>query len=262
MARLTWHTLGSKQYEAGVDRGVLYVGDNPGVPWTGLTSVDESPDGGGIKSYYLDGQKYLQVASAEEYAATISALTYPPEFEQCDGSLSPRAGLMFMQQRRKPFGFSYRTMIGNEQGSDHAYKVHVVYNAIAQPTSRNYASIGDSAEPTEFSWSITTKPPAIPGYTRTSHIVIDSRTTDSRVLADVEEVLYGSDQFMPRLPSPTELIEMYDAFYVFVVTDNGDRTYTISGPDEAIENLDGQFLQMTWPTVVQVNDNTYTISSD
>lgn len=260
MARLEWNTIGDRLYEAGIDRGVLYVEGQVGVAWTGLTSVEMTPTGGGSKSYYLDGNKYLLVSAAEEFGATINAFTYPEQFALCDGSSQPRPGLRLTQQRRKTFGFSYRTMVGSDLNSDLGYKIHIVYNALADPSQQSYSSIGDSVEPTEFSWSITTKPPIVSGYKRTSHVEIDSRTTDSNVLSLVEDALYGNDEDMPRLPSYTELISMFDAFFVFVVTDNGDGTFTISGPDDAIQQLDDIYLQFDWPTVVSVDENTYTIS--
>lgn len=260
MTRLEWGHPGSREYETGVDRGVLYLSGQAGVAWPGLTSVETSPVGGSSKSYYLDGEKYLLASSAEEYSATINAFTYPPEFAQCDGSVSVRTGLLLTQQRRKMFGFSYRTMIGNDLNPEHGYKIHLVYNALAEPSSRNHETTGDNSEPSQFSWSISTKAPVLPGYKRTAHFEIDSRTTDRNVLQLVESVLYGSDEEVPRLPTLPELIEMYDAFFVFVVTDNGDGTFTISGPDEAITPVGDIYMKFDWPTVIPVDDETYTIS--
>ncbi len=260
MPRLEWDAPGNRIYEAGIDHGVLYVEGQPGVPWSGLTSVEMTPTGGGSKSYYLDGNKYLLVSATEEFGATINALTYPDEFALCDGSSQPRPGLRLTQQRRKTFGFSYRTLVGSAQNGDLGYKIHIVYNALAEPAQRRYSSIGETADPTEFSWSITTKPPVIPGYKRTAHVEIDSRTTDSQVLGLIESVLYGDDENSARLPSFIELVDMYDAYFVFVVTDNGDHTYTISGPDDAIQSLDEYYLMFDWPTVIPVDEHTYTIS--
>lgn len=260
MARLEWNTPGNRLYEAGIDRGVLYVEGQAGVAWSGLTSVDMTPTGGGSKSYYLDGNKYLLVSAVEEFGATINAFTYPEIFALCDGSSQPRPGLRLSQQRRKTFGFSYRTMVGSDQSGDIGYKIHLVYNALAEPSQRSYSSNGDSIAPIEFSWSITTKPPVLPGYKRTAHVEIDSRTTDSQVLELVESVLYGDDENAARLPNFAELVEMYDAYFVFVVTDNGDQTFTISGPDEAIQAIEEDYLLFDWPTVIPVDANTYTIS--
>lgn len=261
MARLEWGSPGDRLYETGVDRGALYVAGQVGVAWSGLTSVEMSPTGGGTKSYYLDGQKYLLASATEEFGATINAFTYPDQFSQCDGTAQVRSGLFVTQQRRKTFGFTYRTLVGSDQNGDLGYKIHIVYNAMAEPSGRTYSSVGDATEPVEFSWGITTRPPVIPGYKRTSHIEIDSRTTDAAVLEAVENALYGDEENTPRLPPIPEVIELFDAFYVFVVTDNGDGTFTISGPDDAIVPLSDIFLQFDWSTVLPVDEETYTISS-
>jgi hypothetical protein len=91
MARIVWGATGERYYETGVDRGVLYVGSLPGVPWNGLTSVNVSSDGGDPKPYYIDGVKYLNLPSPEDFRATITAYTYPSEFGVCDGSVKVRS---------------------------------------------------------------------------------------------------------------------------------------------------------------------------
>lgn len=260
MTRLEWGAPGTREFETGVDRGVLYLSGQAGVPWTGLTSVDVSPEGGGTKTYYLDGEMYLLVSTREEFGATINALTFPPEFAECDGTRQHRNGLKLTQQRRKPFGFSWRTMVGNDINPEAGYIIHLVYNAVAEPASRSHETKTDTVDPTPFGWSIKAKPPVVPGYRRTAHIQIDSRTTDPNVLGLVEEALYGTDEEAPYLPTFVQLEAMYDAFFVFVVTLNGDGTATISGPDDAITALDPVLLQFNWPTVVEVDPNTYTIS--
>lgn len=210
MARLSWDSVGKRFYEAGVDRGVLYVGALPGVPWTGLISVAEFPSGGEPKAYYIDGMKYLNISSAEEFGATIEAFDSPSEFAQCDGIAPIQNGLFVTQQPRKSFGLSYRTKIGNDvDGLKYAYKIHLVYNALAAPSSRANRSIGQSAEASTFSWSVTTLAPKITGYKPTAHLVIDSRSTSSTVLASVEDILYGTDASAPRLPTPDELIAIF-----------------------------------------------------
>lgn len=210
MPRLNWSAIGQRFYEMGVDRGVLYVDSQPGVPWTGLISVSESPSGGEPKPYYVDGFKYLNVASSEEFAATIEAFSSPPEFDQCDGTRSIANGLFATQQPRKPFGFSYRTRIGNDvDGPRHAYKIHIVYNALAAPSSRNNQSMGSSIEPVGLSWSITTLPPSVLGLKPTAHFVVDSRKTPKNLLTTLEDILYGSASSAPRLPDAQELWDLF-----------------------------------------------------
>lgn len=212
MTALSWDTPGSRFYETGVSRGVLYTAGSDGVAWTGLISVSESPSGGEPRAYYIDGFKYLNLSSAEEYAATITAYNSPPEFGPCDGTVSIQNGLFITQQPRRSFGLSYRTQIGNDiEGPDHGYKIHLVYNALAAPADRNNGSVDDSVRPVELEWSITTLAPSITGYRPTAHMVIDSRYTSLALLGDIEGILYGNESLAPRLPDVDELISIFSA---------------------------------------------------
>lgn len=262
MSRLAWGATGARFYETGVDRGVLYINEQAGVPWNGLTSVDESSSGGEPKAYYIDGVKYANIPSSEEYEATISAFTYPDEFIQCEGYVQPRSGLYFTRQRRKSFGFSYRTKIGNDLTDDLGYKIHIVYNALASPTERSNSSIGDSLEPNDFNWNITTRAPVMSGYKRTAHIVIDSRTTDPVVLSLIEDILYGNDVTSSRLPTPVELIEAFDVISSLTVVDNGDGTWTATAPYDVIRMLNDTTFEITASTAVFIDDDSYTLSSE
>ena len=206
MSRLTWDAIDERFYEVGVDRGVLYT--PAGVAWTGLISVSENPSGGDAKPFYLDGIKYANIASAEEFEATITALSSPPEFGPCDGNVVIHNGLIATQQRRVSFGLCYRTMIGNGNDSETAYKLHLVYNALAAPSQRNNLSMGNSGDPNTYSWDVKTRPPTITGYKPTAHLVVDSRTTSPSVLSSVEDLLYGTVSTSASLPDPDDLIAM------------------------------------------------------
>lgn len=116
MTRIKWGSVGERVFEAGCDRGVLYVDGADGVPWNGLISVSESSSGGDLAEYYIDGIKYLQLLAAEEFVATIEAFTYPDEFAACDGTRPVGNGLFMTQQPRRQFGLAYRTKIGNDKG--------------------------------------------------------------------------------------------------------------------------------------------------
>jgi len=214
MTRVTWDLAGKKYHQYGVDRGMLYVGSNAGVPWNGLTSVEEHPLNGSATAYYVDGEKYLNVPSAEEYEATINAITYPDEFGVCDGSVqaSGATGLFVKNQPRVPFGFSYRTLTGDGKTEpSFTYKVHIVYGALAAPTIRNNASLADTVSPTTFSWVITTTPSLSTGYKNTAHVVLDSRVASSGAVSAVEDILYGTNSIAPRLPLLAELITVVNS---------------------------------------------------
>jgi hypothetical protein len=213
MTRLEWDTVGERIFEAGVDHGVLYVDGSDGVPWNGLTSVSESSSGAELAEYYIDGIKYHQLLSAEEFIATIEAFTYPDEFDVCDGTRPAGNGLFMTQQTRKSFGLSYQSKIGNDvRGLDKGYKIHLVYNALAAPSSRQRNTLSENVEPMTFSWSITTKPQSFVGFKPTAHVVIDSVETPNDLMQDVIDILYGTDDTAARLPSVSELIAIFNSY--------------------------------------------------
>jgi hypothetical protein len=210
MSRLLWNTAGERLFETGVDRGVLYPTDDLGYAWNGLISVAEAPTGGDAKAYYLDGVKFLNVSTAEEFEATLEAFSSPAEFAACEGVAQVQNGLFVSQQRRKSFGLTYRTLVGNDiDGLDHGYKIHIVYNALAAPAERNNATMGDSITPTTLSWQITTRPPAMINYKPTAHFVVDTRYAPKALLQSIESILYGSSTTPPRLPNSFELMGLF-----------------------------------------------------
>jgi hypothetical protein len=212
MPRLDWVNVGQRFYEAGVDRGVLYIANAPGVAWSGLTAVRESHSGGETKAYFIDGVKYLERQTFEHFQATIEAFTYPEEFDECNGTRQLSNGLFATRQRRRPFGFSYRTRVGNDiNGLDHGYKLHIVYNALASPMDQEHTTLSDSIEPFNFSWEITTKAPVL-DFRPTAHFVIDSRKTPQGLLSYVEDILYGTEDNLPRLPDAGELAHLFITF--------------------------------------------------
>lgn len=221
MPKIVWDKPGDRFYETGVDHGVLYVQDATGaypagVAWNGLTSVTQSPSGAEATPQYADNMKYLNLMSAEEFGATIEAFTYPDEFAECDGSAVVAPGVMVGQQRRKPFGFCYRSLIGNDVlGTDLGYKLHLVYGALAAPTEKAHATVNDSPEAMTMSWEITTTPAEIGKigavtYKPSAIITIDSREVDPEDLLALEEMLYGGTA-AAKLPSPAEVIALVGA---------------------------------------------------
>jgi hypothetical protein len=214
MPQIIWDAVGDRIFETGVDHGVLYVrnslGAYPiGVPWNGLTTVTESPSGAEVTPQYADNMKYLNLQSAEEFAATIEAFTYPDEFAACDGTAEIVPGVSVGQQNRSTFGFSYRSKLGNDiQGQDYGYKIHLIYGALAAPTEKTNATINDSPEAAAFSWELSTTAVEVPGFKPSAHVVINSTTVPPEYLAAVEAILYGTTSGTPRLPLPKELIEL------------------------------------------------------
>lgn len=216
MTALQWDQVGERFYETGVDHGVLYQLDETGeyvdgVAWNGLTTVTESPAGAESNKQYADNTVYVNLISAEEFGGTIEAFTYPDEFGQNDGSVEPAPGLLVGQQGRRPFGLVFRTLLGNDiDGQDHGYKLHLVYGAQASPSEKAYATVNDSPEAIAFSWEFQTTPVGVTGHKPTSLLVVDSRTSDADALAQLEDILFGTEVDDPRMPSPDEVITLFE----------------------------------------------------
>ena len=212
MSRIKWDQEGQRFYETGVSNGVLYVRENTGyqtgVPWNGMINVSESPSGAEANPIYADNIKYLSLTSAEDFAATIEAYTYPDEFAECDGSAELADGFFIGQQVRKSFAFSYKTKIGNDVDDNLGYKLHIVYGAKAAPSEKAYGTINESPEAITFSWEVSTVPVPVEGCKPTSTIVLDSTKVDPVKLAAIEEKLYGSDSSEPTLLLPDEILAL------------------------------------------------------
>lgn len=229
MTRIDWDGIGKRHFELGVDRGVLYIDNEPGVPWIGLTGVSISTSGGGEKSRYLDGVKIANYSAPTHLSATIDAISYPDAFEQCDGTVDLENGLRAKNQRRKPFAMCYRTKIGNDiEGPDGGYKIHILYNLRAEPANRDYETLSDDNEPMEFSWKANGRGERVTGLLPTSHFEIDSRNTPVDLLLQVENLLYGAEGSDPTLPTAGELVFMFDSFLDLVYDAGGPLTPVFS----------------------------------
>lgn len=214
---LKWDETGTRTYETGVKKGVLYPIDSSnkyskGVAWQGLTSVSESPEGAEASDLYADDIKYLSLISNETLKLTVEAYTYPDEFAECDGSAALADGASIGQQSRKSFGLCYRTTYGNDtSGNDYGYKLHLIYGCKAAPSEKGYETINDSPDAITFSWEINTTPVSVSGFKPTASVIIDSTKADKDNLAVLESVLYGkaaeggSAAVQARLPLPDEV---------------------------------------------------------
>ena len=150
MTVLLFDDTGKRRYETGIDKGVLYRLNlvnglyDTGFAWNGLTAVNEKPGGAAANPQFADNIKYLNLLSAETFAGTIQAFTYPDEFAACDGTDTSTAGVAVGQQSRATFGLSYRTKVGNDVSADLGYKLHLVYGCLASPSEKDYTTINVS----------------------------------------------------------------------------------------------------------------------
>ena len=218
MSKIVFDKSGDRLYETGVKKVVLFVQSNgvygKGVPWNGITNISESPEGAEATPLYAGDIKYLNLLSNEEFKASIEAYTYPDEFGVCDGSAELATGVSIGQQTRSPFGLCYRTTLGNDtEGNEHGYKLHFIYNALAAPSEKAYATINDSPEAITFNWELTTTPVEVTGFKPTASLVIDStKVANKNKLTELEDIIYGKDGDLaaePRLPLPDEIAQLF-----------------------------------------------------
>lgn len=211
--KIEWDKAGERYYETGADRGVIYPMANgaypKGAPWNGLISVTKSPSGAEFTPLYANNSKYANLQSAEEFACTIEAYTYPDEFAACNGELEAIPGVRVGQQPRVPFGMCYRNFIGNDaDGTEADYKITLIYGAQAAPAEETDTTINDSPEAKTMSWECQTTPVNMTGFKPTATLEIDTRTVDKDKLAEFEAIIYGSGDTEARLPLPDEVVEL------------------------------------------------------
>jgi hypothetical protein len=261
VGRIEWDQAGDRIYETGLDRGVLYLEDGTGVPWNGLVSFDDALSSSGSDVFVFDGNIFANLPTSGDFSGKIQALTYPDEFLEYDGYVEVEPGLFADNQNRKPFSLSFRTLVGDDV-SDLAlgYKIHILYNLTAAPQPVANKTADSNVSPMDFVWSLTSVPETVTGYAPTAYVIFDSRYLDPIVLEQLEDALYGTDVSPPELPSLEELVPLG---FLIVITDNGDGTWTATGPDSlVVDNGDGTFqideVNMVW---VSEPDGLYSVSS-
>lgn len=223
---LVWDKVGDRFFEAGLDKGVLYLSDGTAVPWNGLVSIDEKNTKDSSSVYY-EGVKINELVSFGDFSATMTAITYPDEFLEFEGISQFVNGVFVGSQKTKAFNLSYRTHIGNDVDNDISdYKIHILYNVMAVPNDTTYSTLTDTPALTMFEWDISAISEEVPGFAPTAHIIIDSSKIYPPLLADLELMLYGNDTVGPSLMSISELIYFINNFAAIEIIDNLDGTWT------------------------------------
>lgn len=244
MTRISWEDT-DKFYAAGIEKGVLFPRNSPGVPWSGLISVSEKSDSA-PSSLYIDGQKAKDHIVPSVFSGTIEAFTYPDEFEPCIGLDSGISG-----QMHEDFGLAYRDN----------RSIHLIYNANASPSSDQYQTLGGDVSPVTFSWDITTRPVVVPFARPTSRLVISLDFADPAAVSDLEDYIYGNDSDQPSLPDPSVIIDIFESHTTLRITDLGNGNWRAEGPDSVITMLDSETFQIDWPSAIYIDPETYRIFS-
>lgn len=210
MTVLQWSKVGEHFFETGIDRGVLFPIDGEAVVWNGLTDITETTERE-IKSYWLDGVKYLDHNVPGTYEGKLEAFTYPTILDELIGLGKYAPGVYLHDQSAKMFHLSYRTGVGNDLDPEVGYKLHIIYNVMANPSSVGISTIGGNVDPGKFSWDLLGTPSTMIGARPTSHISLHSQHIDPAKLQVVEDLLYGTESTDPSLPTMTELLALISA---------------------------------------------------
>lgn len=207
MSRLVWDASGSRLFEIGLDRAVIYPKEETGVVWNGISRFSQFKTGGELTPYYFDGVNYMLSESSAYYAARVEALTYPDVLAIHDGTYVEE------YHSRKAFDMSFRTLVGNDvTGSDLGYKIHLVYNVVATPSEVAYRSLTRDSEPILFGWDIYARPVKVRRFKPTAHVIIDSRDIEPYYMNLLEDYIYGTDETPALMPLPDQILDIFDSW--------------------------------------------------
>lgn len=208
MTSLVWDSLGEHIFQSGVSHGVLYLYDGRVAVWNGLTSVEEAASSE-LKSFYLDGLRYLEYLTASDFAGTLKAITYPDELDLVTGIVDVAPGLSYYDQPLKSFDLSYETRIGNDLDSELGYKIHLLYNILANPANQTFDTHDANVKPIEFSWALSGVPVIVAGHRPTCHVSVDSTKVTPDSMDELKGILYGNIYDDPRFPTIVEVTTIF-----------------------------------------------------
>lgn len=249
MTRISWGDRPAL-HESGLDQAVLYL-NNMAVAWSGLLSVEEKGGGETDATLYFDSNNRRIGQETGVFEASIKAYTYPDEFDRYTGYDD-----VMTNQDRDWFGLCYRT-----QEAD-GYRLNLVYNARVLPGQISASTVTSASSVETFSWDIHTTPVEIPGAKNGSHLVV--RTYDARYpepVSILEDILYGTETTQPRLPMPSEIIELFESYTIMRITYNWDGTWTATGPDNMVYETEAGTFEIVADTVLLMEDGVFQVSS-
>lgn len=275
MSEIVWDVLEEREFDQGVEKGVLYDGVNgtyvDGVPWNGLVSVTQSPSGAEPNKQYASNIVYVNLISLEEFSATIEAFMAPDKFDKYNGIGKTANGMQVGQQTRGVFAFSWVTGRGNAADPEAGYIINIAYGCQASPTELAHTTKNDTPELATMSFGLSTTPIAAPGFKPTALVKIDSTDpdVDPGNLADLETILYGSVGVAPRLPLPAEIDTILGAGIINVTPakpafDNVDEItipvavgvdYYVIGPVESDTPMPDGVNTILVDTIVEARPN-------
>lgn len=212
---VTWDVIGTHKFERGLDRGMIYGADTDGLytvgeSWSGLTSVELNEENRNLTPMYYDGYKVSDVFDKGYHSGSITAFTYPASMVYAEGGSTSSNNIITTGQNFTRFALTYRTQNLTDLNETTGYKIHILYNLVAQRTSSTFATINDSSDATEFTWDFSCTP-AYAGATLipTSYLIVDTKTVNASIVTQIENLLYGvATVSTPSVPTIASLLAL------------------------------------------------------
>lgn len=230
-------------YFSGVDRAFIFFQNSGGVPWKGITSVDEDEEDFRYETYYVDGKKVGHSHIAGDYSASVNSYDDPT---------------LLIDDVEAIFGFSYREHYNSD--GENQYRLHLVQNIDLWSNGSKTETVNQSSTPTTYSWGISAIGTDLSDEVFGSHLILDSGVIQPWIMRDIENILYGTGDNEPKIPS---IDEIYDIFATMnlVIIDHGDGTWSAVGHETMIKMLDATEFAISSPTAEYVEEDTYEIES-
>lgn len=210
MGKIAWDLI--REYEVGCNKVVLFQNDGGeytnGVAWNGVTSISTKIEGGEVTPLYSGNRRVRNTMAPVEYGVSLKCYCYPEEFEGCIGEEEVTQGMVVDQQEREIFGLSYQTKNGTNYDPDAGYTIHLLYGCTVSSYDYEHSTINSNLDAVEFSFEIDTIPENYEGLNALAHIKVKSLSADPDKLAELENILYGTDEEEPRMPRPEEVYEI------------------------------------------------------
>lgn len=188
MARISWIDA-SHRYEDGVEMAVIFPESGGAIPWYGLLRVEETPIAEVSEVIFLEGRPVRREEPTESFKALVEAFTYPDELESDDHYI---------------FGLSYRS---NVHPNGH-YTLNLVYNCTAEVPDESHTTLSRKVDPENFVWKLDAAPIRVRKVRPFSHLKLESSDLHPLQLLAIEELLYGTDETDPEMPTPEWIMEL------------------------------------------------------
>ena len=238
MTRLTWD---ERPYHEGISQVVLY-GDQPHA-WNGVesltteTEIVQTPR-------HQDGFALPPRTTPGECTGTITSYSFPKDLS--DSAVSGQG----IRTSNKTFGLSFIE-------GDY---LHLFYNLTMRYEGREEVSLQNDPNVEVFTWNFQGKPVAIPGHAHSCHVAIEMSVAHPDTLMALLNVLYGTDQEEATLPSPADILDMFDVTAKLTITDNGDGTWTATTSEPGIiEMLSPTEFKIGYESAIFINQESYHI---